>query len=89
VLSFTVNDRFEADGGFIGLFEWILNINRKQAWTTQLPRDVFENDKLDFNSSLKILAETPILAPVYYIIGGPNPYQVYEYELKFNSKKIN
>ena len=55
VFSFSMNERFGADGGYIGtlylfylslsiffllnkfiigLFEWILNINRNQAWTT-------------------------------------------------------
>ena len=66
-----MNERFEADGGYIGLFEWILNINRKQAWVTLLARDLFEGD-YDYQTAQKILATTPIIAPCYYILGGPN-----------------
>ena len=66
-----MNERFEADGGFIGLFEWFLNINRKQGWTTLLARDLFEGD-YDYKTAQKILSTTPIIAPCYYILGGPD-----------------
>ncbi|RNA05909.1 acid ceramidase-like [Brachionus plicatilis] len=69
--SVSVNERFNANGGYIGLFEWFLNINRKQAWTTLVARDCFENDDMDFNHVVKTLANTPLIAPVYYIIAGP------------------
>jgi len=71
VLSFSMNERFEADGGYIGLFEWLLNINRKQAWVTLIARDLFEGN-YDYDASLKILSTAPIMAPCYYILGGPN-----------------
>ena len=70
-----MNERFEADGGFIGLFEWFLNINRNQAWTTLLARDVLENDDMNFEKAVKTFAYTPLIAPCYYIIGGPEPNQ--------------
>jgi hypothetical protein len=71
-----MNERFEADGGYIGLFEWFLGINRNQAWVTLLARDVFENDNLDFEKAVKVLADAPLIAPCYYIFAGPNPNQV-------------
>lgn len=70
-----MNERFEGNGGYIGLFEWFLNINRKQAWVTLLARDVMENEDLDFEKAIKIFAETPLIAPCYYIFGGPQPNQ--------------
>lgn len=71
-----MNERFNANGGYIGLFEWFLDINRNQAWTTLVVRDCFENDDMDFNHVVKTLANTPLIAPVYYIIAGPEKQQV-------------
>lgn len=71
-----MNERFGANGGYIGLFEWILNINRKQAWVTLLARDVFETPDIDFDKAVKIFSNTPIIAPCYYILAGPQPNQV-------------
>lgn len=73
--SYSMNERFGANGGYVGLFEWILNINRKQAWVTLLPRDVFEEPNIDFEKAVQIMANTPILAPCYYILAGPQPNQ--------------
>lgn len=73
--SFSMNERFKADGGYIGLFEWFLNINRNQAWVTLLARDILENDDLDFEKAVKVLANTPLIAPCYYIFAGPAPLQ--------------
>ncbi|CAF0760601.1 unnamed protein product [Brachionus calyciflorus] len=73
--SISINERFGANGGYIGLFEWFLNINRNQAWTTFLARDVFENDNMDFDGVIKTLTNTPIIAPVYYIVAGPEKLQ--------------
>lgn len=72
-----MNERFGADGGYIGLFEYFLGINRNQAWVTLLARDVFESDKMDYNSAVQVLANTPLIAPCYYIIGGPNHNEVF------------
>lgn len=71
-----MNERFGVNGGYIGLFEWIVGINRKQAWTTLLPRDVFETDGIDFEKAVKIFATTPLLAPCYYILAGPQQNNV-------------
>jgi hypothetical protein len=72
-----MNERFKANGGYIGLFEWFFNLNRKQAWVTLLARDIMEDDTLDFEKAVKVFANTPLIAPCYYIIAGPLPNQVY------------
>lgn len=74
--SYTMNERYGINGGYVGLFEWITGVDRKQAWTTLLPRDVFENTPdLDFESAVKIFSTTPLLAPCYYILAGAKPNQ--------------
>ena len=71
-----MNERYGIDGGYIGLFEWILNINRAQAFATLLARDIIERDNVDFYEVSALFAKTPLLAPCYYIIAGPHPNEV-------------
>src|SRR5579871_2202238 len=70
-----MNERYGVNGGYIGLFEWFLNINRKQAWVTLLARDVFETPGIDFDKAVKVFSSTPLLAPCYYILAGPQSSQ--------------
>ena len=73
-LSISVNERFGLDGGFIGLIEWILGTNRNQSWVTLAARDAFENN-LSYTEALDLLSKAPVMAPCYYIMGGPEAYQ--------------
>ena len=66
-----MNERFEVKGGYIGLFEWIIGIDRKQSWVTFLPRDLFEKSIETYDDAVAALANTPILAPCHYIVAGP------------------
>lgn len=75
VFSLSMNERFEVKGGYIGLFEWIIGTNRNQSWVTFLPRDLFEDNSITYETALLKLANNPILAPCYYIVGGPEPMQ--------------
>jgi hypothetical protein len=75
-MSYSMNERYGANGGYIGLFEWFLNINRKQSWVTLIARDVFETPGIDFEKAVQILSSAPLLAPCYYILAGPKPNQV-------------
>jgi acid ceramidase len=75
VMSYSMNERYGINGGYIGLFEWFLDINRNQAWTTLVARDVFETNGMDFEKAVQVLAGTPLLAPCYYIMAGPKPNQ--------------
>lgn len=74
VVSISINERFDAKGGYIGLFEWILNINRNQSWVTLVARDVLEK-QYNYETALKVLTDSPLIAPCYYIIAGPEPNQ--------------
>uniref|UniRef100_A0A914CUA6 Acid ceramidase n=1 Tax=Acrobeloides nanus TaxID=290746 RepID=A0A914CUA6_9BILA len=70
----TVDDRFMAEGGIIGLIRWLLGAEYK--FTTWLTRELFENNTIaSFNDALDHLKNTPIMAPVYYIVGGANPWE--------------
>ena len=40
----TMNERFNADGGFIGIIEWILGV-RDQQWNAVVSRALFEVDE--------------------------------------------
>ncbi len=73
-MSISINERFGLDGGYIGLVEWILNTDRNQSWTTFAARDALENG-LSFTETVQMLSTVPVMAPCYYIIGGPEPYQ--------------
>ena len=42
--SMTMNERFNADGGFIGIIEWILGV-RDQQWNAVVSRALFEVDE--------------------------------------------
>lgn len=75
VFSYSMNERFEANGGYIGLFEFFTGINRKQAFVTMIARDLFEDDSSTFDSVVQKLADTPLIAPCYYILGGPERNQ--------------
>ena len=66
-----MNERFEVKGGYIGLFEWIVGIDRKQSWVTFLPRDLFEKSVETFDDAVDALVNTHLLAPCYYIVAGP------------------
>ena len=41
VFSFTLNERFNINGGFIGILEWIIG-ERDGYWTSFLARDAME-----------------------------------------------
>ncbi|XP_034044501.1 N-acylsphingosine amidohydrolase (acid ceramidase) 1b [Thalassophryne amazonica] len=66
--SLTMNERFSIDGGFIGLLEWILG-KRSGMWMSFLTRSVLEN-ATSYEEAKTRLAQTELLAPAYFIIGG-------------------
>lgn len=68
VFTLTVNERFSLDGGYIGLIEWLLGIN-KARWMGFLTRDVFENAN-SFEEAKDSLSKNSLIAPVYFILGG-------------------
>jgi len=64
----TANERFDIDGGYIGLLKWILG-DTSMSWMTLLVRDVMENAD-SYDEAIRRLSTTPLMAPVYYIVGG-------------------
>ncbi|CAF3412511.1 unnamed protein product [Rotaria sp. Silwood1] len=74
VFSVSVNSRTSFDGGYAGLIEWIFNINRNQSFITFAIRDMLTKAE-SFDVVVNYFSETELLAPCYYIVGGPNPKQ--------------
>lgn len=62
-------------GGYIGLIEWLFNINRNQSFITFAIRDMLTQAE-SFDQVVRYLAEVPLLAPCFYIVAGPKPGQV-------------
>ncbi|XP_067386641.1 acid ceramidase [Emydura macquarii macquarii] len=68
IFTLTMNERFSLDGGYIGIFEWILG-RRDGMWMGFLTRTVLENGT-SYQEAKDQLAKTRLLAPAYYILGG-------------------
>ncbi|XP_072318678.1 acid ceramidase [Eucyclogobius newberryi] len=68
LFSLTMNERFSLDGGYIGILEWILG-QRDGMWMSFLTRSVLEN-ATSYDDARKLLAQTKLLAPAYFILGG-------------------
>ncbi|XP_028515242.1 acid ceramidase [Exaiptasia diaphana] len=68
LFSLTLNERFNINGGYIGIIEWIFG-KRDAKWSSFLSRDVLEHAN-SFSEAHDMLANTEVLAPVYYILGG-------------------
>ncbi|XP_008316042.1 acid ceramidase [Cynoglossus semilaevis] len=66
--TLTMNERFNLDGGYIGIMEWILG-KRDGMWMGFLTRSVLENAN-SYNEAKTRLAQTKLLAPAYFILGG-------------------
>ncbi|CAF1133948.1 unnamed protein product [Rotaria magnacalcarata] len=69
VFSVSINERNIVKGGYIGLIEWIYNINRNQSFITFAIRDMLTKSE-SYDQTLKYLAEEPLLAPCFYIVAG-------------------
>ena len=75
VFSVTINERNIVKGGYIGLIEWMYNINRNQSFITFAIRDMLTNSE-SYNQTVKYLAEVPLVAPCFYIVAGIKPGEV-------------
>ncbi|XP_064607655.1 acid ceramidase-like [Liolophura sinensis] len=71
VFTLTMNERFNIDGGFMGVIEWILGDHSGQ-WMGFLTRQTLENSH-SFEEAKKNLTNTKMLAPAYFILGGTKP----------------
>lgn len=68
LFTLTIDERFGLKGGYIGILEWIFG-RRSGSWMGFLTRNVLENST-SYGAALKMLANTRLLAPVYFIIAG-------------------
>jgi len=66
--TFSINERFNVDGGYIGVIKWILG-DRDSRWMGFLTRAVMEN-ATSYVEAQNMLAKTPMLAPAYFILAG-------------------
>uniref|UniRef100_A0A8D3E471 Acid ceramidase n=1 Tax=Scophthalmus maximus TaxID=52904 RepID=A0A8D3E471_SCOMX len=66
--TLTMNERFSLDGGYIGIMEWVLG-KRDGMWMSFLTRSVLE-DANSYEEAKTRLAQTKLLAPAYFILGG-------------------
>lgn len=68
VFTITINERFNKDGGFNGIWDWLTG-DRSQSWMGFLVRDVLEQAP-DYQTAKHIFMTKPLLAPAYYILSG-------------------
>ncbi|KAJ6668612.1 hypothetical protein lerEdw1_012094 [Lerista edwardsae] len=66
--SLTMNERFSLDGGYIGIFEWLIG-EREGWWMSFLTRAVLENGT-SYDDAKDKLVNSRLLAPAYFILGG-------------------
>jgi len=68
LFTFSMNERFNKDGGFIGILKWLLG-DHDQRWMGFLTRSVMEN-ATSYSQALDMLQNTVMLSPAYFILGG-------------------
>jgi acid ceramidase len=68
VFTLTMNERFNVDGGYIGIIKWLLG-DRTGSWMSFLTRRTLE-DATSYKQAKEWLSTTPMLAPAYFIVGG-------------------
>jgi len=70
----TANERFALAGGYYGMLRYILGLEPGGKWMTWLVRETMENCT-NFDDAVDSLSNTPLLSPVYYIVGGSRPFE--------------
>jgi acid ceramidase len=68
LFSMTMNERFNIDGGYIGIIKWLLG-DHNETWMSFLTRSVMENST-SYLEAKGQLEKTVMLAPAYFILGG-------------------
>ena len=66
--TLTINERFNKDGGFVGIFNWLKG-DRDAKWMGFLTRDVMTN-ATSYSDAKNSLMKDKLLAPAYYILAG-------------------
>ncbi|XP_006149747.1 acid ceramidase [Tupaia chinensis] len=68
LFSLTLNERFNINGGYLGILEWILG-KKDAMWIGFITRLVLENST-SYEEARNILTKTKLMAPAYFILGG-------------------
>lgn len=71
--SLTINERFQLNGGYVGLAEWVLG-RHNQQWMGLLTRGVMEQ-ATSYAQAREMLIRPTLIAPVYFILAGPESAQ--------------
>jgi len=69
--SITANERFNKDGGYIGIMKWLAGTAPNAKFMTFLVRDTLEQANT-YEEAKAMLNNTEVLSPVYFILGGNN-----------------
>lgn len=69
--AFSVNERFNIDGGFLGLIKWVLGY-RDSSWLSFISRRIMETCGC-YQEAKDILTSKELIAPVYFILSGTQP----------------
>jgi len=70
--TFSLDERFQLDGGYVGLIKWIYKIvtgGKPANWLGFFTREVMEN-ATNYAEAKALLESKELLAPVYFILGG-------------------
>lgn len=68
LFTITANERFNIDGGYIGLLLWLLGIGDAK-WMTWATREATEQAS-GYKQAVEMLQTTKLMSPVYFIVGG-------------------
>ncbi|XP_052791984.1 acid ceramidase-like [Mya arenaria] len=72
VFTYSMNERFRLDGGYMGILEYIQD--HKGSWMSLMARDTLETAK-SFEEAFNTFSNTQLIAPGYFILGGTKPDQ--------------
>ncbi|KAI6181711.1 N-acylethanolamine-hydrolyzing acid amidase [Aphelenchoides besseyi] len=70
----TANERFGLAGGYYGMIRYVLGLEPNGQWMTWLVRETMEQSN-NYEEAVNMLSNTPMLSPVYYIVGGVKPFE--------------
>ncbi|XP_072040856.1 acid ceramidase-like [Amphiura filiformis] len=68
VITLTMNERFNINGGYLGLLQWILG-DHTGHWVGFAIRDVLL-DAQSYDAAKDYIVKSKLLAPAYFILGG-------------------
>jgi len=75
MFTITMNERFNINGGWLGMIEWLLGLGGSDvSFVTFLVRETLEKAE-NYTAAMEMLLTRAIVAPAYFIVGGAKPYE--------------